>query len=697
MSVRATGTVVDERGNAWDALSVALVDTGVLFSGRLATARCDSQGRFTLDYGADGFSARLGPRHLELQLLDRVRRVLLRKAIDDVAGDTLEFGTLTLNRADGEGWLVTEGTGAPRRLSQGNAVTLLMDRDAFEHAARLFREARKSVLVSQLFFGLPDEFATDAADEKTALIFGFRDPPPTVAAPRAAGVGDERPERLLLTTADLGADVRLLLNGFRFPMYLRLLAGALSTGLIGPLGLFGVVGAEALLSEKMTDRDEAERYFRASGRSGIQLAEFKQPIPSSGVMHAKLVVADGRHALSIGSPFSQSYIDSPAHAIQEPRRGGSRGLPKHDAGFGVTGPAVAHFHETLAMLWNEDGPDSRLPDTLDPVPPAQTEGGDAVCALQIVRTLSANRFDAKPDGEKAILEAYQRGIANAQKLIYLETQYFTDDAIGEALAAALIERPALQVVLLLNIEPDVPTYPFKQRRLITRIRRRVAKAAPGAEKRFGVFTRWSHDVAGVRPRLLPIYIHAKAAFVDDSWATIGSANLDGLSLDSSLLSDVLHKLFGAQEQRAIEVNGVMFNGVAGQAPSPIVERLRRRLWAEHLGYFRPDGSLDLEHADLSPGAGLDLWQARAAAKLARLKADPKQSQDGVGHVLAWPEEDETYRTPRKHLRALGLETFPAEPGEPDRSHALTPLRSVQPFDFDAGRFKSNVSAVLDYP
>ena len=50
--------------------------------------------------------------------------------------------------------------------------------------------------------------------------------------------------------------------------------------------------------------------------------------------------------------------------------------------------------------------------------------------------------------------------------------------------------------------------------------------------------------------MAPVYIHAKGAIVDDSWATIGSANLDGLSLDYNLLLSPL--VFG--ETTACELN-----------------------------------------------------------------------------------------------------------------------------------------------
>lgn len=339
----------------------------------------------------------------------------------------------------------------------------------------------------------------------------------------------------------------------------------------------------------------------------------------------------------------------------------------------MTGPAVADLHATMSLLWNTVAPAQDQISSI-PTPPAQTEGGEAITALQIVRTLSAGRFDQYKDGEKGILEAYQRAIANAKDFIYFETQYFTNDAIGDALIEALKAKPALQVIVLVNIAPDVPFYPFKQRRLITRIRKAVGDVPPGARPRFGVFTRWTHETSSPRPRILPIYIHSKAAIVDNTWATIGSANLDGLSLDSSLFSDIFRPFFGTREQRAIEVNGVMYNGVDGQPQTGAIELLRKQLWAEHLGYTQSDNTPDKDHRDLQQADAmgwLGLWQRRATEKLQQLREKPAQSQAALAHVLPWPEKNSTYKTPRIHLNALGV-----------RTHAVVPLKSTRKFVFD---------------
>lgn len=651
-----------------------------------------------------------------------------RETAEDVDAEPISRSAdFVVRQADARGLAATLGTGetsirAQRfgwGLTHGNRVTTLMDEDAFRHAAALMRGAKQHLAVSQLFFPVPQFFDADPSREKPNLIFDFAGDQPDASTVRNPGVqpGDARPERLLLDANARGVDVRIVLNAVRVPIIVRIAAGALAFPFVG---IGGVLGLQRWFSEHFTDTDEVKAYFSAANATHVQTEGFEQQVlTNAGVMHAKLMVADWTHALSIGSPFAQSYFDTHDHRVQAAIRGSSTGLPKHDAGFAITGPAVGHLQETIKLLWDTVRPDAKLesfpgpgrpePPPLPPSPPSPGPRAiprpeldaalqeDGVATVQIVRTLSSGRFPGvagiPEDGEKGILEAYQRAIAAAQDFIYLETQYFTNDAIGEALVGALRAgrnrpgKPDLQAILVCNIEPDVPFYPFKQRRLIHRIREALGEDAKHP-KWFGVFTRWAHEVASPRPRMLPIYVHAKAAVVDDRWATVGSANLDGLSLDSMLLWDWLNKRTHSElfrQQRAIEVNGCFLNE-AGD--SPVVDKLRRKLWAEHLGFFTATGGPDLQAPALqAPPAGgwLQLWNERAAATLQRAIDTPKESFDGFGCVLPWPARNSTFKTPRKHLDALGIKTY-----------KVVPLKSTRAFDFASWQWDAKSTEAMDY-
>jgi hypothetical protein len=621
-----------------------------------------------------------------------------RAQIEDRADDSEKnYGEFVIREADATGLRTTLGTGTASRFSESNRVTMLMDRDAFTYAAAMMRFARQEVLMSQLFFAVPPVFAQVPTSETPTLVFDFDPPGPVdLTQPRAIRADDRRPERALLLTAQRQVDVRVLLHAFTVPLFIKIVAGVLLFPFVGTEGISLV---REMLGEDLTDTDEVKRYFTDAGATKVEVLAFTQPVLNAGVLHAKMMMMDRSRMLSIGSPFGQSYVDRQDHAIDAWIRGASSGFPKHDAGFTMTGPAHRDFLDTMRLFWNEAaGPDQKLPDELPdpnfppivrppPGPSVLDDPEDGVCDVQLVRTISTHRFDSQPEGEKGILEAYLRAFAAAREFIYLETQYFTNDAIGDGLVDAMRSVPGLKVILLLNIEPDVPTYPFKQRRLITRIRRAIGQKATGPQ-RFGVFTRWTHESDGPRPRILPVYIHAKVGIVDNTWATVGSANLDGLSLDSSLPSDILNSLFNRAEQRAIEVNGVFFD--TATPPQNVVDILRRKLWAEHLGFLTAQGTPDIAAATLQaasvPADGwLKVWTDRAAATLTHVTDRPSQPSTGLARVLPWPTDNSTHKTPRDHLDALGVKSF-----------KVAPLKSTRKFDFKLGDWVKDSKAEMDF-
>ena len=56
-------------------------------------------------------------------------------------------------------------------------------------------------------------------------------------------------------------------------------------------------------------------------RGDIIVRGFEQPAPDNGVLHTKMVIADGQRATVLGSPYSQRYFDDPRHQIDNPERG----------------------------------------------------------------------------------------------------------------------------------------------------------------------------------------------------------------------------------------------------------------------------------------------------------------------------------------------------------------------------------------
>ena len=208
--------------------------------------------------------------------------------------------------------------------------------------------------------------------------------------------------------------------------------------------------------------------------------------------------------------------------------------------------------------------------------------------------------------------------AYAEDFIYIENQYLTDLAIVQAIERAMALKPLLQVIMLLNPKVDLPLYgrawyfPFIkwQDAAIARI----VKVDPA---RVGVYSLWGHELPATGSRMIRNYVHSKVGIVDDKWATVGSANLDGFSLSSSPYIPLL--VAGREQMRAVEANAVFFNGVGDQPASDLPDSIRRTLWAEHLGYAKAD------HSDLTTrpaGGWLGLWEKIAARRLAALTATP---------------------------------------------------------------------------
>jgi phosphatidylserine/phosphatidylglycerophosphate/cardiolipin synthase-like enzyme len=670
-------------------------------------ATTDKNGAFTLNYSesskfeSGGLSSPGGsqsPRNLRLVIRDAVGRIVLDNVIADVSTSSLNLASYTtLKYAEAQGFLVTLGTGATGPsgtngtipgwgLAQGCSVKLLIDNEQFQTAAELMTDARQSIYMSQLFFPVPT-YNADATQETPQLIFNFHDPVPDAAQPRAAGVGDSRPERLLLQAAAANVDVRVLLSEFGIgdPLGIGVLRLLLEVILFFPALISKFFSSGNLLFTGYSQAGGLKKYFTDAGASSIEVYPFALPVVSEGVMHAKLMVVDAQRVLSMGSPFQQNYIDTHAHSIDAPVRGDLGTYPNHDVGFIAKGPVINTVYDTLKLLWNNVAADKdKIPDT-PPTPPGSgpstipDNDWDDVCNLQIVRTLTGDKvFPTLPNGEKGILEAYLRAINMAQHLIYFENQWLINQAIVDAIVSAMNHNPKLQTIMLLNIKPEslAQFYPFRQRRQIHHIQEKTNPS------QFGVFTRWSHQVAQPqaqppqpRPQLLPIYTHAKVGIVDDTWCTVGSANLDNYSMYS-----------------AIEVNAIMLNGVDGAPASKLPDILRRRLWAEHLGYIDSTGQPDMNAADLVMPSDptkqdwLTLWNNHAKGTLSQLINDPTQplTANGVAHILQWPTDNTTHKYPRDYIETLKIQ-----------SYQVVPLKGTRAFNFKSGAWK-DTTYPMDY-
>lgn len=317
------------------------------------------------------------------------------------------------------------------------------------------------------------------------------------------------------------------------------------------------------------------------------------------LLHAKLVIVDCEIALLIGSPFANGYWDDPRHAPVDARRPMRElaGRPVHDVSTQIAGPAVVTLGATFAALWNEaddvmDGDEEDLVVSGHPAALADSP-------MRIVRT-------APGDGPMEMLPALLEGIAGAEWLVYVEHQYLSARPVVDALARALARHRTLEVVVLLNQNPDVTAYRGWQNA-------RLRESGLLEHPRVGLFTLWTSaaDANDRRRRLNQVFVHSKIVAIDDRWLLVGSANLDGVSLHSygdDFSSRLGRRIF--RDVRNFDV-GAVIDAEDADAAEP-VRSLRARLWTEHLGSA-------VREIGARPAEGwLPLWRSVARRNAAEL-------------------------------------------------------------------------------
>lgn len=213
-------------------------------------------------------------------------------------------------------------------------------------------------------------------------------------------------------------------------------------------------------------------------------------------MHRKIVVVDGELAFVGGINYSADHL-----LDYGPKA-------KQDYAVELRGPVVAQIHQFVlrAIALGDKGP-RWFRRRLKQAPPVDRESVGDVEAVLITRDNRRHTSDIERE--------YLAAIRAARKRIVIANAYFFPGyrLIKELRRAA---RRGVDVRLILQGEPDMP----------------IVKTAA---------TMLYHHLlhAGVR-----IYeycdrpLHAKVALMDDGWTTVGSSNLDPLSLSLNLEANV---------------------------------------------------------------------------------------------------------------------------------------------------------------
>ena len=243
--------------------------------------------------------------------------------------------------------------------------------------------------------------------------------------------------------------------------------------------------------------------------------------------HQKLAVFDGTRLYIGGLDLDERFFDTPEH-----RQPGHDTW--HDVQLMVEGPvaqdARAHLLGFLDVIAASASPGEPAPD----------RGG-----LRFVRTLSRRRarggwrFISPEPAVGEIEAAHHAAVSGAERLIYVETQYFRDRRLARRLAEEARRKPDLRMILILPAAPDDVAFEgstgldarlgeFLQAKCLRILRRGFGRRlfVGGAAQRRRTRAKGRAQLRGAPL----VYIHAKVSIFDDSLAIVSSANLNGRSL-----------------------------------------------------------------------------------------------------------------------------------------------------------------------
>jgi phospholipase D1/2 len=416
----------------------------------------------------------------------------------------------------------------------------------------------------------------------------------------------------------------IVMAGWQFDTSVELLRGDDADGAGTPLGLLEFLCA---LCEERPELEIHLLAWEASAaftfeREPLQKLRFQwrghkrvhfrmdNNTPTGGSQHQKLVIIDRSIAFMGGMDICTSRWDDREHRAVDERRT-SRGrpyAPHHDVQAYVTGDAVDAMRRWFDCRWRlatgQVLPVRDLPREEIQVEP--TVSMEAVPGIGISQTWP--EIDGCPVPQnRELRRLHLDAIASAERLIYIENQYFSCDEIEKAIRHRMETRaaPPLDIVVLLPAR----SAGFKERISIGVYQAKILWSLAGTAAvhghRFGVY----YPAAPGEEGDVPVFIHAKLLAVDDRFFLVSSANLTNrsMSFDSEL-------------------------GIAWEAPSvhPSIVAARLELLREHTGMSVAEAD---EAFRAMPGL-VDRLDAIARAGRHRLRLHARNQDELPGRLLS---------------------------------------------------------------
>ncbi len=293
-------------------------------------------------------------------------------------------------------------------------------------------------------------------------------------------------------------------------------------------------------------------------------ADGQHPVGASH--HQKIVVIDDSIGFTGGLDLTKSRWDTSAHTRDDARRVDADGKPYapfHDVQMMVSGEAAGALGELARLRWlNATGqrlPASR-PRPVEDLWPARILPDVEQSSIGILRTQPVYEKQVEI---REIQQAYLDGIKRARTSIYIESQYFSAQVIGRALASRLTEPEGPDVVLVLRHDCDG----WLERQLMDGMRARLLKELELADH-YGRLRVYAPTVPGTGGAE-KVQVHSKVLIVDEEFVCLGSANVSNRSMG-----------FDTECNLALDSRGQ-------PGLRSVIASLRNRLVGEHLG-VEPD-------------------------------------------------------------------------------------------------------------
>ncbi len=281
---------------------------------------------------------------------------------------------------------------------------------------------------------------------------------------------------------------------------------------------YGTADLPAAFISAMTDAGVSFHAFDPQPRLlGMRTNLFRR-------LHRKIVVVDGERAFIGGINYSADHL------------GDFGAMAKQDYAVEVTGPVVAQVHASSKRLMS---PVLQPPSAVRPV--TEPAGGSEAVLIERDNGMRSNDIEAH------YLQAFRKA---RQRIVVANAYFFPGYRLMRELRNAA--RRGVEVHLILQGQPDM------------RWVRALSRLLYNYLLRDGVMI---HEYCQ-RP------LHGKVALVDDQWVTVGSSNLDPLSLSFNLEANLFirDRAFNKQLHQHLQA-------LASEQCKPVtLERMIRGYW-----------------------------------------------------------------------------------------------------------------------